>query len=71
MSAVGVTDPRCAGNPLAAVSAGFEQLSGFTANEVRGSSPLCLCATVGRCRLIVTKPVSKAPMASALETITR
>ena len=26
-------------------SEGFERLSGFSASEVRGSSPLCLCAT--------------------------
>lgn len=46
LSAVGITDPAspATAGPLSEVSEGFERLSGFSANEVCGLSPLCLCA---------------------------
>lgn len=68
ISAVGITDPGTAGNPLTAVSEGFERLFGFAASEVRGSSPLSLCATdQGRAALArVVRVVRRAGFASEL-----
>ena len=39
-------------------------------NEMKSLGAFDDCATVGRCLLKVSRPVLKAPMVSALETIT-
>ena len=46
--------------------ADFDALLGRSIRDIYGAS-----CTVGRCRFTVSKPVLKAPMDSALETIIR